>query len=75
MLIFGTRHLGSLKTRQMCPQNSFSRFLGKYSFFWKHCGIENIQNLISDRKGYIHFWCKMTPYRWHSDPAAASQIK
>ncbi len=26
--------------------------------------------LISDKKGYIHFWCKMTPYRSHSDPSA-----
>ncbi len=37
MLIFGARCLLSLKNGQMCPQNSFSMFLGKYDFFRKNC--------------------------------------
>ncbi len=43
------------------PQNCFYGFLRKYWFFWKNCRIKNIQHLISDKKGYILLWCKMTP--------------
>ncbi len=72
MLLFGTRRLFSLKDCQMCPQNSFLR---KYCFFRKNCRIKNIQLLICDKRGYIHFWCKMTLYWSHSDLVAMSQRK
>ncbi len=45
----------------------FCGFLWKYSFFRKNCRIKNIQSQIFNKKGYIHFWCKMTPDRSHSD--------
>ncbi len=33
----------------------FRHFLGKFCFLRKNCSIKNIQNLISNEKGYIHF--------------------
>ncbi len=76
MLIFGAGRLLSLKNCRMYSQNSFSRFSQKILFFSeKIVELKNIQHLISDRKGYIHFWCKMTPYRSHSDPVAVLQTK
>ncbi len=53
----------------------FPCFLWKYSFFEKNVEYKNIQHLISDRKSYINFWCKMIPDKWHSDPAAVLQTK
>ncbi len=29
--------------------------------------MKKFQHKISNKKGYIHFWCKMTPDRSHSD--------
>ncbi len=68
MLIFGLRRLLSLKSRQIRPQNSFLRFSLKIQLFLKKLlnkKIFSIKFLI--KKGYIHFWCKMTPVRSHSD--------
>ncbi len=57
MLIFGARRLLSLKNCQKCPKTVLQGFLWKYLlFFLKKL---NIHHLISDLKGYIHFWCKM----------------
>ncbi len=61
MLIFGVKSLLSLKNCQMRPQNSFWRFSLKIKLF------SNKLHQISDKKGYIHFWCKMTSDRSHSD--------
>ncbi len=69
ILIFATRLL-SPKSRQMCTENSFSRFSRKVLFFSKillNKKIFSISFLI--KKGYIYFWCKMTLYRSHSDRA------
>ncbi len=68
MLIFGAIRLLSLKNCQMRPQNSFLRFSLKIQLFSKKLlNKKNIQHQISDKKGYIHFWRKMTPDRSHSD--------
>ncbi len=29
---------------------------------------------MSDKKGYIHFWCKMTLYRAQRDPVADNEL-
>ncbi len=75
MLIFGARSLLSIKSLQVCHQNSFSRFSRKVPLFSKNCRIQNIQHLIPDKKLHIHFWCTMTPYRSHCNSAAVLQTK
>ncbi len=68
MFIFGARRLLSLKNCQMRPQNSFLRFSLKIQLFSDKLlnkKIFSIKFLI--KKGYIHFWCKMTPDRSHCD--------
>ncbi len=75
LLIFVARCLLSLKNRQMCPKNSFALFSRKILLFSKRLLNKKIPHLVSDKKGCIHFWCKMTPYRSHSDPAIVSQTK
>ncbi len=52
----------------MRPQNSFLRFSLKTQLFSKKLSnkkIFSVKFLI--KKGYIHFWCKVTPDRSHSD--------
>ncbi len=39
------------------------------AFFEKIVELKKIQHLISYKKGYIHFWSKMTPCRSHNDLA------
>ncbi len=58
------------------PQNSFLQF-SQMLPLKKLLNKKNIQHLICNliKKGYIHFWCKITPYRLHTDPAAMAQIK
>ncbi len=74
MLIFRARRLFSLENGQMCPQNSFSQFFPKIRFFFeKIVLLKNIQHLICDKKGYIHFWCNIIPYLSHSNPATVGQ--
>ncbi len=51
----------------------FTGFSENIVFPKKNGRIKYIQHVISDRKGYIRFWCKVTPYRSHSDPAAPLQ--
>ncbi len=75
MLIFGVRRLLSLKNCQTRPQNSFSQFSLKILLFSKKLLNKKVQHLISNKKGYIHFWCKMTPDKSHSDLAAVLQTK
>ncbi len=61
MLIFGVRRLLFLKNCQMRPGNSFfAVFSENTAFFEKIVDCKNIQHQISDKKGYIHFWCKVT---------------
>ncbi len=64
MLIFSVRCPLFLKNCQMGPQNSFLQI---QLFSKKLLNKKNIQYQISDKKGYIHFWRKMTPDRSHSD--------
>ncbi len=54
----------------MRPQNSFLWFFLKMQLFF-----EKIVHQISDKKGYIHFWCKMNPVRSHSDTVGRVAIK
>ncbi len=78
MLVFGVRRLLSLKNCQVRPQNSFLRFSLKIQLFSKKLwSKKNIQHQISDKKGYIHFWCKMTPDRSHTDTVGrvANKVK
>ncbi len=42
------------------PKQFFTFFSENTAFFGKNCRIKNIQHLISNKKCYIHFWCKMT---------------
>ncbi len=68
MLIFGVRSLLPLKHCQMCPQNSFLRFSLKIQLFSKKLSNKKVLSIkFLIKKGYIHFWCKMTPDRSHSD--------
>ncbi len=57
------------------PKQFFAVFSVNTAFFEKIVEYKNICRQISDKKGYIHFWCKMSPDRSHSDPAAALQSK
>ncbi len=52
---------------ECAPKPFFSVFSENTAFFEKIVEYKNIQHQISDRKGYIHFWWKMTPDRSHSD--------
>ncbi len=45
----------------------FAVFSENTSFFEKIVEYKNIQHQISDKKGYIHFWCNMKPDRLHSN--------
>ncbi len=63
------------KLSNASPKQFFMGVLRKYCFFSKKIVEQkNIRRLISDKKGYIHFWYKMT-LKSHSDPAAMSQTK
>ncbi len=68
MLIFGAGHLLSLKNGQMCSQKQFLAVFSENTVFFFSKKLSNKKNSASsDRKGYIHFWCKITLYRSHSD--------
>ncbi len=49
------------KLSNVSPKQFFTVFSENTAFFGKNCQIKNIQHLISNKKGYIHFSCKMTP--------------
>ncbi len=48
------------KLSNASPKQFFKVFLENTAFFEKIVEKKNIQDLISDKKSYIHFWCKMT---------------
>ncbi len=75
MLIFGPRRLFSLKNCQMRRQNSFSRCSQKNPLFSKKLNKKIFSIYFLIKKGYIHFWHKMTPDRLHGDPATLLQTK
>ncbi len=75
MLIFAARHLFSLKHGQRCPKTVFHGFLRQYCFFRKNCWIKDIQLLICDKKGYIHFWCQNDPLQVAQRPSGRAVIK
>ncbi len=53
----------------------FTFFSQNIAFFEKLVEYKDIQYLICDKKGYIHFWCKMTPDRWHKWPSSRAANK
>ncbi len=52
------------------PKQFFTVFPENTAFFEKL-----VEYLICDKKGYIHFWCKMTPDKSHSVAVATLQTK
>ncbi len=70
-------HRLSLKNGRTPPpptKNSFLQFPQKILLFLKKFLNKKIFSILFViKKGYIHFWCKMTPYRLHSDLAAVLQ--
>ncbi len=75
--MFWARRLLALKNCQMCPQNSFSLFSQKTLLLKKKFTNKKIFSIQFAIKKVIniHFWCKMTLYRSHSDPVAMLQTK
>ncbi len=64
------------KLSNLPPKQFFTVSLEKYCFFFeKIFEQKNRQQLISDKKVYTHFLCKITSYRSHSDPVAVSHCK
>ncbi len=58
------------KWSNVSPKQFFTIF-SENTFFEKTVECKNIRCLIWDnKKGYIHFWCKMTRCRSHSHPVA-----
>ncbi len=49
------------------PKHFFTVFSENTAFFEKIVKQKNILHRISNKKRYIHFWCKMTPNRSHCD--------
>ncbi len=48
------------------PPKQFFTIFFENTFFEKIVKYKDIQHLICDKKSYIRFWCKMTPYRSYS---------